>query len=49
MYRSRMYVNSARRASVNDLYLGLYTVKEETPGHLYMLDETEYTVDLGSM
>ena len=35
------------RASVNDLYLGLYTVKEETPGHLYMLDETEYTVDLG--
>lgn len=35
------------RASVDGLYLGLYTVKEETPGHLYLLDETEYTVDLG--
>ena len=34
-------------ASVNNLFLGLYMIREEIPGDRYLLDATEYEIDLG--
>ena len=43
---AELTINEERQASIDDLYLGKYYIKEITPSEGYTLDETEYDVTL---
>lgn len=43
---AELTIDEERQASIDDLYLGKYYIKEITPSEGYTLDETEYDVTL---